>query len=153
MAEDVAWLLPTDAHLGAIDKELHVHAVICNCHMRPLVGHITSVRVDGGHFVGAISFKGEEEAGVTIPVFTNRLDAKQPATVTGGVKTFVVQTWGERENEKSKLICSSVLIYRHECGCEHDKKWTAVTKVWLFDHLQKGTTSLIFLDQVFSCQS
>lgn len=90
MAEDIAWLLPTDAHLGAIHKELHVHAIVCDSHVYPLVGYIASVGVDGGHFVGTVSFKGEEEAGITIPMFTNRLDAKQPASVTGGVETFVV---------------------------------------------------------------
>ena len=90
MAEDVTRLLPTDAHLGAIDKELHVHAIIRDSHMCPLIGYVAGVGVDGGHFVSTVSFKGEEEAGVTIPVFTDRLDAKQPASVTGGVETFVV---------------------------------------------------------------
>lgn len=90
MAEDIARLLPTDAHLGAIHKELHVHTIVCDGHMNPLVGYIASVGVDGGHFVGTVSFKGEEEAGITISMFTNRLDAKQPASVTGGVETFVV---------------------------------------------------------------
>lgn len=103
MAEDVTRLLPTDAHLGAIDEELHVHAIVRDRHVRPLVGHVASIGVDGGHFVGTVSFKGEEEARVTVPVFTNRLDAKQPASVTGGVETFVVQTWGEKK--KNKLIC------------------------------------------------
>lgn len=90
MAKDIARLLPTDTHLGAIEEELHVHAIICDRNMCPLVGYIGSVGVDGGHFVGTVSFKGEEEARVTIPVFTNRLDAKQPSSVTGGVETFVV---------------------------------------------------------------
>lgn len=90
MAEDIARLLATDTHLGPIDKELHVHTVICDCHMCPLVGSITSVGVDGGHFVGTVRFERKEEAGITIPVFTNRLDAKQPASVTRGVETFVV---------------------------------------------------------------
>lgn len=58
--------------------------------MCPLVGYVASIGVDGGHFVGTISFEGEEEAGVTVPMFTNCLDAKQPATVTGGIETFVV---------------------------------------------------------------
>lgn len=90
MTEDITRLLPTDAHLGAIDEELHVYAIICDRHMCPLVGYVASIGVDGGHFVGPVSFKGEEEAGVTVPVFTNCLDAKQPATVTGGIETFVV---------------------------------------------------------------
>lgn len=58
--------------------------------MGPLVRYVVSVGVDGGHFVGTVSFKGEEEARVSIPVFTNCLDTKQPASVTGGVETFVV---------------------------------------------------------------
>lgn len=58
--------------------------------MCPLVGYVASVGVDGGRFVGTVSFKREEETGVTIPMFTNRLDAKQPPSVTGGVETFVV---------------------------------------------------------------
>lgn len=99
MAEDITRLLPTDANLGAIGKELHVHAVICDCHMCPLVGYVASVGVDGGRFVGTVSFKGEEETGVTIPMFTNRLDAKQPPSVTGGVETFVVQSWRKKKKK------------------------------------------------------
>lgn len=90
MAEDIARLLPTDSHLGTVDKELHVHAIVSDGHMCPLVGYIARVGVDGGHFVGTVSFEGEEEARVTIPMFTDRLDAKQPASVTGGVETFVI---------------------------------------------------------------
>lgn len=90
MAEDVARLLPTYAHLGPVKEELHVHAVIRYCHVHPLVGYVTSVGVDGGRFVGTVSFKGEEEAGVTVGVFADRLDAKQPASVTGGIEAFVV---------------------------------------------------------------
>lgn len=90
MTEDITRLLSTDANLGSIDKELHVDTIICDCHMCPLVGYVASIRVDGSHFVGTVSFKGEEEAGVTVSMFTNCLDAKQPTTVTGGIKTFVV---------------------------------------------------------------
>lgn len=90
MAEDIAWLLSTDAYLGAIDIEPHVYAIICDSDVHPLVGYVASIGVDGGCFVGTVSFKGEEEPGVTFPVFTDRLDAKQPASVTGGVETFVV---------------------------------------------------------------
>ncbi len=111
MTEDITRLLPTDTHLGAIDKELHVHTVICNGHMRPLVGYVASVRVDGGHFVGAVSFEGEEEARVTIPVFTNRLDAKQPAAVTRGVETFVVQTCRENENQSVNTLLQACLSF------------------------------------------
>lgn len=95
MAEDITWLLPADGHLGTVDEELHVQTIICDCHMCPLVWDIASIWVDGGHFVGAISFKGEEEAGFTVPMFTNGLDAKEPATITGGIETFVVQAWRE----------------------------------------------------------
>lgn len=49
--------------------------------------------------MGTISFEGEEEAGVAIPMFTNRLDAKQPASVIGGVETFVIKSWRENENK------------------------------------------------------
>lgn len=90
MAEDIARLLPTDAHLGPIDEKLHVHAVISDCHMRPQVGHVASVGVDGGRFVCTVSFKGEEETGVTIPVLTDGLDAQQPPSVAGSIETFVV---------------------------------------------------------------
>lgn len=90
MTEDVPRLLPTNSNLGPIDEELHVHDIICNCHMYPLVGYVASVGVDGGHFVGAVSFKREEEARVTVFMFTNRLYAKQPATITGGIEAFVV---------------------------------------------------------------
>lgn len=56
MAEDIARLLPTDADLGSVDKELHVHAIICDSHMRPLVWYVASVGVDGRGFVGTVSF-------------------------------------------------------------------------------------------------
>lgn len=93
MTEDITWLLPTDTNLGTIDKELHVYAIICDRDMCPLIGYVASIGVDGGHFVGTISFKREEEARVTIPVFANWLDAKQPASITGGVETLVVKAW------------------------------------------------------------
>lgn len=41
--------------------------------------------------MGTVSFKGEEEAWIAVAVFTIRLDAKQPASVTGGIKAFVVK--------------------------------------------------------------
>lgn len=107
MTEDITRLLPADAHLGAVDEELHVHAIVCDSHVCPLVGHVASVGVDRGHFVGTISFKGEEETGVTVPMFTNCLDSKQPTTVAGGVETFVVEAW--RENgEESVNMCMVV---------------------------------------------
>lgn len=56
MAEDIARLLPTDADLGSVDKELHVHAIIRDSHMRPLVWYVASVGVDGRGFVGTVSF-------------------------------------------------------------------------------------------------
>lgn len=90
MTEDITRLLSTDTYLGTIDKKLHVHTIICDCHMSPLVGHIASVGVNEGRFVCTISFKGEEETGVTVPIFTDGLDAKQPASVAGGVETFVI---------------------------------------------------------------
>lgn len=90
VTKDITRLLSTDAHLGTIDIELHVHTIICDCYMNPLVGYVASVGVDGSHFVGTVSFKGKEEAWVTVPMFTNCLDAKQPATITGGIKAFVV---------------------------------------------------------------
>lgn len=90
MAKDVTRLLSTDAHLSTIDKELHVHAIMCDCHMCPLVGYVASVGVDGGRFMSTVSFEGEEETGVTISMFANRLDTKQPASIAGGVETFVV---------------------------------------------------------------
>lgn len=90
MTEDITRLLSTDAHLGAVDIELHVHTIICDCHVCPLVRYVASIGVDGSHFVGTVSFKGEKEARVTVPMFTNCLDAKQPATVTGGIEAFVV---------------------------------------------------------------
>lgn len=71
MAKDVAGLLPTDTNLGAIYKKLHVHAIICDGHMCPLVGYIACVGVDGGRFVSTVGFEGEEETGVTIPMLTN----------------------------------------------------------------------------------
>lgn len=94
MTEDITWLFPTDTHLGSIDEELHVQAIVCDCHMCPLVGHVTNIRVDGSRFVSTVSFKGEKESRVTVSMFTNRLDTKQPTSVTGGVEAFVVQTWG-----------------------------------------------------------
>lgn len=102
MTEDIARLLSTDAHLCTVDIELHVHTIVCNCHVCPLVGYVASIGVDGRHFVRAVSFKGKKEAGVTVSLFTNCLDAKQPATVTGGIEAFVVKAW--RKNEKSLLI-------------------------------------------------
>jgi len=56
-----------------------------------MVGYVTSIGVDGSHFVGTIRFKREEESWVTVPMFTNCLDAKQPASVAGGIEAFVVQ--------------------------------------------------------------
>lgn len=90
MAEDIARLLPADTYLGSIDKKLHVHTIISDCHVCPLVGHVASIGVDGGCFVCTVSFKGEEETRVTISVFTDGLNAQQPASVTGGIETFVV---------------------------------------------------------------
>lgn len=37
-----------------------------------------------------VSFKGEEETRVTIPVLTDGLDAQQPTSVAGSIETFVV---------------------------------------------------------------
>lgn len=90
MAEDVTRLFPTDTNLGAVDKELHVHTVVRDCHVRPLVWYVASIGVDGGRFVGTVSFKGEKETRVTIPMFTDRLDAEKPPSVTGGIEAFVV---------------------------------------------------------------
>lgn len=90
MAEDIARLLPTDTYLGPIDEKLHVHTVISDCQVCPLVGHVTGVGVDGGRFVCAVSFQGEEETRVPIPVLTDGLDAQQPTPVAGGIETFVV---------------------------------------------------------------
>lgn len=59
--------------------------------MYPLVGHITDIRVDEGRFVSAVGFEGEEESRVTVSIFANRLDTKQPTSVTGGIEAFVVQ--------------------------------------------------------------
>lgn len=104
MAEDIAGLLSTNGDLGSIDEELHVHAIIGDCNMCPLVWYITSVGAHWGHFVGTVSFKGEEEAGIAVAVFTIRLDAKQPASVTGGIKAFVVKAWKKNEKSVNMLI-------------------------------------------------
>lgn len=96
-AEDLARLFPTDGHLGAIDKELHVNAVVRDCHMHPLVGYVASIGVDGGHFVSTVSFEREENTGVTVTVFTYCPDAKQPTTVTGGIEALVIQTWKKKK--------------------------------------------------------
>lgn len=78
--------------------------------MCPLVGYVASIGVDGGHFVGTISFKGEKEARVTIPVFTNCPDAKQPASITGGVETFVIKAWGKKRKNWSIIMCKPLFI-------------------------------------------
>lgn len=90
MAEDITRLLPADTYLGSIDKKLHVHTIISDCHVCPLVGNVARIGVNGGRFVCAVSFKGEEETGLTIPMFTDGLNAQQPTSVAGGIKTFVV---------------------------------------------------------------
>lgn len=97
MTEDITRLLPTDTHSGTVDKQLHVHAIIRDSHMCPLVGYVANIGVDRRCFVSTIRFQGEEEAWVTVPMFTNCLDAKQPTSVTGGVETLVVKTWREKE--------------------------------------------------------
>lgn len=105
--EDVSRLLPTDTNLGAIDEKLHVHAIVRDCYVRPLVRNVASVGVDGGHFVSAVGFEGEEEARVTVPMLTYGLDAQQPASVTGGVETFVIKAWKEKENKVRVCKCST----------------------------------------------
>lgn len=97
MTEDITWLLPTHAHLGPVNVELHVHTIVRDRYMCPLVGYVTSIGVYRSHFVGAVSFKGEKEAGFSVSIFAHCLDAKQPASVTGGIEAFVVQAWKEKE--------------------------------------------------------
>lgn len=103
MTEDVSWLLPTESNLGSVDEELHVDTIVRDRQMRPLVGRVTDIGVDGGCFVGTVSFERKEEARVTVSLFTNSLDAKQPASVTGSIEAFVVQAWKEKE-QRSRVF-------------------------------------------------
>lgn len=99
MTEDITWLLSANTNLGPIDEQPHVHTIICDRHICPLFRYITNISVDGGHFVSTVSFEWKEEPRIAVSMFTNSLDPKQPTSVTGGVETFVVQAWKEKETK------------------------------------------------------
>lgn len=92
-AEDAAHLLPAGGHLGAIHVEPHQAPVVGGSQVHPLVGEVAAVCHDGGDFAGTVRLQREEITGVSVPLVADGVNPQDPASVTGGVRTFVIQSY------------------------------------------------------------
>lgn len=91
--EDAAHLLSTRGHLGAVDVESHQAPIVGGSQVHPLVGEVAAMCCNGGDFASTVRLQREEIAGVSVPLVTDGVNPQDPASVTGGVRTFVIQSY------------------------------------------------------------
>lgn len=91
--EDAAHLLSACGYLGTIDVEFHQVPIIRGSQVHPLVGEVAAMCCNGGHFASTVCLQREEIAGVSIPLVTDGVNPQDPSSVTGGVRTFVIQSY------------------------------------------------------------